>query len=97
MDRSRTCGIFAVLFVALFLFLPAFSQPLGYQEAVVYFNEACQHCVQYIDGELEPVLDGLGINVTRKDYINNRENRVELNELNEELGWCQNPGDPIIL
>jgi cytochrome c biogenesis protein CcdA len=55
-------------------------------DAVVYFNEACDECVHYVEGELAEILSIHGVSLVRKDYINNREYRGELNELNEQLG-----------
>ncbi len=75
-----------LFFTVLLLLQPVISYALEAREAVIYYNEACHHCVMYIDEELNPILDELGIDVIRKDYINNREYRKELNELNEQLG-----------
>ena len=56
------------------------------RQAVVYFNEACDECVIYVDGELAEIMAANQIDLIRKDYINQRENRAELNTLNEQLG-----------
>ncbi len=40
----------------------------------------------YINNELEIILEESGLQLVRKDYINNRDYRTELNELNDELG-----------
>ncbi len=56
------------------------------EKATIYYNEACHHCVTYINEELNPILEESSIQVIKKDYINNRQYRKELNELNEELG-----------
>jgi cytochrome c biogenesis protein CcdA len=58
----------------------------GEREAVVYYNEACDECAHYINGELSEVLAARQVALVRKDYINQRENRKELNELNARLG-----------
>jgi cytochrome c biogenesis protein CcdA len=55
-------------------------------EAVVYYNEACDECVRYVDGDLAETLSAYGVDLVRKDYINHREYRGELNQLNEQLG-----------
>lgn len=55
-------------------------------QAVVYYNEACDECAQYINGELSAVLGERQVMLVRKDYINQREHRKELNDLNERLG-----------
>ncbi len=56
------------------------------RQAVVYYNEACDECVTYVEGELADVMAAHQIQLVRKDYINQRENRRELNELNDRLG-----------
>lgn len=55
-------------------------------QAVVYYNEACDECVVYVQGELADIMAAYQIPLEKKDYINLRENRRELNELNERLG-----------
>ena len=86
MNRFSVFKIIAAMLIALLLFQPIVTQAIEQQRAVIYFNEACHHCLMYIDDELEPVLNELGVSVTRKDYINNRDYRKELNGLNNELG-----------
>jgi len=61
------------------------AQAAGLQ-AVIYYNEACDECVKYIEGSLIDILSDYDVTVVRKDYINQPENRRELNQLNEELG-----------
>jgi cytochrome c biogenesis protein CcdA len=56
------------------------------RQAVVYYNEACDECVAYVEGELAEILAAYQIQLVRKDYINQREHRRELNELNDRLG-----------
>lgn len=56
------------------------------RHAVVYYNEACDECLTYINGDLADVLSAQGIEPAKKDYINQRENRRELNDLNARLG-----------
>ncbi len=56
-----------------------------YETAVVYYNEACEMCSMYLKEELIPTLEKIGIkNIIKKDYVNEKENRVELNDLNEK-------------
>lgn len=55
-------------------------------QAVVYYNEACDECAHYINGELSAVLGERQVALVRKDYINQREHRKELNDLNASLG-----------
>ncbi|HIQ06720.1 MAG TPA: hypothetical protein EYH31_13755 [Anaerolineae bacterium] len=56
------------------------------RQAVVYYNEACDECVVYVEGELAEIMTAHQIQLVKKDYINQRENRRELNELNDRLG-----------
>lgn len=56
----------------------------SYTTATIYYNEACAMCAMYIDRELIPILDEAGIkNIIKKDYINEKQNRAELNKLNK--------------
>lgn len=55
-------------------------------QAVIYYNEACDECVEYIDGSLLGILSDYDANVVRRDYINQPEHRRELNDLNDRLG-----------
>ncbi len=54
--------------------------------AVVYYNEACDECATYINGELQEIFLVNNVETIRKDYINQRENRAELNQKNDSLG-----------
>ncbi len=56
------------------------------REAVVYYNEACDECTAYVEGELAAIMAAHQIQLVEKDYINRRENRRELNDLNDHLG-----------
>jgi len=56
------------------------------RQAIVYYNEACDECVVYVEGELADIMVANKINLIKKDYINQRENRTELNDLNDQLG-----------
>ncbi|RME54932.1 hypothetical protein D6777_02210, partial [Candidatus Woesearchaeota archaeon] len=52
---------------------------------VIYYNEACTMCAMYIKDELIPTLEEAGISkIVKKDYVNEKKNRLELNELNEK-------------
>jgi cytochrome c biogenesis protein CcdA len=76
-----------LLIAVLALLLPQFSFAAEASEAVIYYNEACAMCDVYLENELIPLLNDLGIEeIIVKDYVNERTNRAELNELNEELG-----------
>jgi hypothetical protein len=59
------------------------------QKAIIYSNESCHHCVEYVDDELIPILEEYDIPVIKKGFINDIENRRELNHLNEYLGIPQ--------
>ncbi|HEY66143.1 MAG TPA: hypothetical protein G4O02_16410 [Caldilineae bacterium] len=63
----------------------AWAQDSG-RQAVVYYNEACDECVAYVEGELAEITAAHQIRLIKKDYLNRRENRRELNELNDRLG-----------
>ncbi|MFV1948890.1 MAG: cytochrome c biogenesis CcdA family protein [Anaerolineales bacterium] len=65
--------------------LPVSAQNPG-RQAVVYFNEACDECLEYVNGELAEIMTANQISLFEKDYINQRENRAELNALNDQLG-----------
>ena len=56
------------------------------RRAVIYYNEACDECVKYIQGELAQIFAAFKIEAVKKDYINQREHRSELNDLNARLG-----------
>ena len=58
-----------------------------YESAAVYYNEACGMCSAYINNELLPLLKELGVkNIAMKDYISEKQNRIELNALTEKYG-----------
>lgn len=76
---------FLIVLIALSL-LPIAS-PVPDKEAVIYYNEACTDCTMYINMHLIPLLKEEGItNIVKKDYVNDKNNRLDFNELNEELG-----------
>ena len=81
----------SLLKIALILLaLATLNAPSGAEaagrQAVVYYNEACDECVTYIEGDLAEMMAAFGISLEKKDYINHREHRGELNALNERLG-----------
>jgi len=85
MNKStRLCAF--IIFILLFLQVPSLAQEnTKYETAVIYYNEACTMCAMYIKQELIPTLEEAGIrNIVKKDYVNDKQNRVELNKLNEE-------------
>ncbi len=78
--------IWIIVFIMLFSLVPSFAQEDSkYETAVIYYNEACTMCAMYIKQELIPTLEEAGIqNIIKKDYVNEKQNRVELNKLNEQ-------------
>lgn len=59
---------------------------LNIDRAVIYYNEACGMCAEYVKDELPQILEKYGITkFIKKDYINHKEYRREMNELFEEM------------
>lgn len=57
-----------------------------YDSATIFFNSACGMCTHYLDKELIPLLDRLGVkNIVKKDYVNDQNNRAELIQRSDEL------------
>ena len=76
-----------LLFLALTLSaIPLTTVRAQSSQAVIYYNQACDECVTYIEGELDELLVSNSLEIVRKDYINQRENRKELNDLNDRHG-----------
>ena len=73
-------------FVLLLMAVGTAAAKAPFRNAVIYYNEACDECVQYIQGELAQILAAFNIAPVKKDYINQRDNRRELNDLNARLG-----------
>lgn len=58
-----------------------------YNEAVIYFNEACSGCTEYLYEDLEKTLQDYSFStVSFRDYINESSYRSELNSLSKDLG-----------
>src|SRR5680860_95998 len=58
----------------------------SYMSAVVYFNEACSMCGIYVQNELPEMLVFQGItDITKRDYINEKEARKEMNVRMKEM------------
>ena len=70
-----------LIFVFVILLVPTV---FAYENAVIYYNEACSMCSEYIENELIPILNEDVNNIIKKDYINDNNNRIELNKLNEQ-------------
>lgn len=82
--------IFSLFIFIFFIFAPLTStdaQELKTDEAVIYYNEACGMCAKYVADELPEMLRQHGITeFIKKDYINDRSNRPQMNEIMTELG-----------
>ena len=64
----------------------ALGQTTMPREAVIYYNNACHDCAQYLEHELIPLLQRLGIaKIVKKDYINERSFRAELIDRSKKL------------
>ena len=74
--------------VAAYAVRPAAVAPVEVAPgATIYYNEACMDCAMYLDGDLMPTLESLGIApIVVKDYINVPAYREELTGLNDRLG-----------
>ncbi|MFQ5796639.1 MAG: cytochrome c biogenesis CcdA family protein [Candidatus Bipolaricaulia bacterium] len=85
MGASYRKGMIVTALLALALsFGTAASEP---ERALIFYNRACGDCTTYIEEELIPLLGELGIvQVDKKDFVNDRANRRELNERSERLG-----------
>ncbi|OGY47710.1 MAG: hypothetical protein A3J62_03970 [Candidatus Buchananbacteria bacterium RIFCSPHIGHO2_02_FULL_38_8] len=89
---SRVISLLTIFF---FILVPLFSihahesdqSHSEASEAVIYYNEACAMCAIYINDELPEMLKAHGItDFIKNDYINDRSNRPEMNQLMDELG-----------
>ncbi|MBR9699344.1 hypothetical protein GOV09_02720 [Candidatus Woesearchaeota archaeon] len=79
------CILMSVFFLTILSSIQISAQEHSYETATIYYNEACTMCAMYIKQELIPTLEENGIqNIIKKDYVNEKENRVELNKLNEK-------------
>jgi cytochrome c-type biogenesis protein len=54
--------------------------------ADVYYNEACGGCSVYLKEKLVPYLKSQGLEVVMRDYVNEKQARKEMNQLQESLG-----------
>ena len=86
MRMIRAKLFFVLLLLVMLLPNPTISYDSDYKKAVIYYNRACHDCTTYIEEKIEPLLKEYGIEIEKKDYINERNNRIELNELSEGLG-----------
>ncbi len=74
-----------LIFLVIISLLPAvYSMD---EEVVIYYNEACGGCTDYISEHLVPMMEERGFsNIMMYDYVNTKENRLNLNKINEEFG-----------
>lgn len=56
------------------------------KQVIVFFNEACQDCGELVKEFYPQFFSEYGYELVQRDYINERENRQILNELNEQWG-----------
>jgi len=87
--RSLKYSALMLIFLVTLMSETSISFAIEPQKAIVYSNESCHHCVEYVDDELIPILKEYDIQVIKKGFINDIENRRELNHLNEYLGIPQ--------
>jgi len=87
------------ILVAVFLLLSAFTTTVHAhgeisngieqknQTAIIFYNEACGMCAQYTNEGLPEMLGKVGVTkFIKKDYVNEKKNRIEMNEIIERLG-----------
>lgn len=75
------------MFLLILVFPVVSAQPAENSKVVIYYNQACSMCVTYLQTEMVPTLKEIGISrIIMKDYVNEKPNRVQLNNLNKEHG-----------
>jgi len=93
MLKKSVLKISAIFFVLVFAVMPilhithntAKAEELKKNEAVIYYNEACSMCAVYVKNELPKMLQKQGItDISKKDYINEKEARKEMNVMMEK-------------
>lgn len=87
MSKKNILGSVILIFLLISFITPNVlaQETPKYETAVVYYNEVCSMCAMHIKQELVPTLEEAGIkNIIKKDYVNEKQNRVELNNLNKE-------------
>lgn len=81
---KKTLTIFALLSVVFGLVK---STSAAENKALIYYNEACSMCADYIGSELPEDLKNQGVQEFEvKDYVSIRQNRTEMNELMTSRG-----------
>ncbi len=79
--------LFLGLFFLLAPGLKVQAQELSEDTAVIYYNEACGMCAIYVRDEMPKMLEENGISkFIKKDYINEKSNRPEMNKIMDRLG-----------
>jgi cytochrome c biogenesis protein CcdA len=93
MQKFLTKIILSTILALIFIpFFPAqaheTNQPHAEEnEAVIYYNEACGMCAMYVNTEVQEMLSAHGItNFVKKDYVNDKANRPEMNQVMTNLG-----------
>jgi len=85
MRKLLNIFIIVILFGSLFLSHMVHAQN-QFAVADVYYNEACGGCSVYLKEKLVPYLESQGLEVTMRDYVNEKQARKDMNELHESLG-----------
>lgn len=77
-----------ILVMMTFLhFAYAATSELRPQKAILYYNEACGMCAEYVKNDLPRQLEKAGINeIEKRDYINGKDIRLEMNERMKSAG-----------
>src|SRR3989338_7724077 len=66
--------------------LPDLSEANASSQALIYYNRACSMCASMVDDVLPKVFQKHGIQtIEKKDYINQRQNRSEMNGIMNNL------------
>jgi len=89
MTKKIVGALLLSFFIAFFPFSFTNAQATApkQNQAVVYYNEACGMCSEFVNQELPGLLAEQGItDIVKKDYINERKNRAEMNNRATALG-----------
>lgn len=58
----------------------------SFDEAIIYYNEACAGCTDYLFESLNEIFEQRDIEAHYKDYVNEPDYRKELNNISKDLG-----------
>ncbi|MFB6291537.1 MAG: cytochrome c biogenesis protein CcdA [Candidatus Bipolaricaulia bacterium] len=83
MKTNKALLSVSIILLITSVVISATPKDLASNEAVVYYNKACGACMTYITETLEPTLKKTGIEITKRDYINDPGARKEMNSLND--------------